>query len=246
MAHIILDHVSLEYPLYGPAARSIRSMLLRPAIGARLEQSDHNVVHVRALNDVSLRLEDGARIGLIGANGAGKSTLLRLMAGVYEPTAGRISRAGRIRTLFDISQGMDEESSGYENIFIRGLFLDVNRREIKAAVDEIVDFTELGDYIKMPLRTYSAGMRVRRAFAVSTAFKGEIVLMDEVFGVGDQRFYNKAAERLATFIGESGIVVLASHSLQLVQSMCQEAVWLDSGRLAAAGQCSEVIQLYAA
>lgn len=246
MARLTLDGVCLEYPIYGTTAKSLRSLLFHKSVGAQMRKNARDVVITRAVDDVNLELEDGARIGLIGANGAGKSSLLRLMAGVYAPTAGRVLRDGRVRTLFDIAQGMDEEATGRENIFVRGLFMGVSRKDIKRAYDDIVEFAELGDYIHVPLRTYSMGMRLRLAFAVSTAFDAEIVLMDEVFGVGDQSFYQKAANRLQHFVGNSGIVVLASHSLELVQSMCDSAVWLDHGKVQAHGPAIDVIQRYAA
>jgi ABC-2 type transport system ATP-binding protein/lipopolysaccharide transport system ATP-binding protein len=202
------------------------------------------VITTRALDEISAVFEDGARVALIGANGAGKSTLLRVMAGIYEPTRGRVETFGVVRTLFDISLGMDDEATGHENIYIRGLMIGASRKSISGMVDEIIEFSELGDYIHMPLRTYSTGMRLRLAFAVSTAFGADIVLMDEIIGVGDKSFFTKAKERLERYIGASGIVVMASHSVDLVRSICNRVIWLDHGRVKAAGSCDEVLNAY--
>jgi ABC-2 type transport system ATP-binding protein/lipopolysaccharide transport system ATP-binding protein len=244
MKRIELDTVSVDFPIYGPAALSLRAQILRPAIGANINKNEHAVITTRALDGVSAVFEDGARVGLIGANGAGKSTLLRVMAGVYEPTRGRIVTNGEVRTLFDISLGMDDEATGLENLHIRGLMIGASPKAIAAKVDEMVAFSELGDYIHMPLRTYSAGMRLRLAFAISTAFGADIVLLDEVMGVGDTGFFHKARQRLQTYIGASGAVVMASHSVELMRTMCNRALWLDHGRIVAIGSVDEVINAY--
>lgn len=244
MASLEVENIHLDYRIYGPAALSLRAQILRPALGGAINNSEHNVLSTQALEDVSISIQQGERVGLLGANGAGKSTLLRVMASVYQPTQGSVSVQGKVRTLFDITQGMDDEGTGIDNAFIRGLVIGATRNDIEARLDEIIEFSELGDYIHMPLRTYSSGMRLRLAFAVSTCFGGDIVLMDEIFGVGDQRFYQKAAGRLHEYLGDSGIVVLASHSAELIREMCDRAILLDHGKLIADGSCDEVLDVY--
>lgn len=244
MIHLIADDVDLNYKIYGPAALSLRAQFLRPALGGEINRNEHDVVQTRALKDVSFTIHEGERVGLIGANGAGKSTLLRVLAGVYPPSNGRVLSEGKIRTLFDITQGMDDEATGVENIYIRGLVIGATKTQITENIDEIIEFSELSEYINMPLRTYSSGMRLRLAFAVSTCFGGDIVLMDEVFGVGDQKFYEKAQTRLHDFLGTSGIVILCSHSPELIRKMCSRVLWLDHGKLVADGPCDDVIDRY--
>lgn len=244
MASIEVENIQLNYRIYGPAALSLRAQILRPALGGAINNSEHSVVTTEALKDVSISIQQGERVGLIGANGAGKSTLLRVMAQVYSPTSGKVRVNGTVRTLFDITQGMDDEGTGIDNAFIRGLVIGASRAEIEERLDEIIEFSELGDYIYMPLRTYSSGMRLRLAFAVSTCFGGDIVLMDEIFGVGDQKFYQKAASRLHDYLGSSGIVVLASHSAELIREMCDRAILLDHGELIADGNCDDVLTTY--
>lgn len=244
MTHVKLENVTLEYPIYGPAALSLRANILRPAIGGSINGAEHNVVVTRALDDFSLEIEEGERIGIIGANGAGKSTLLRVIAGIYTPTKGKLSTDGRIRTLFDIALGLEHEATGRENILMRGLCLGASKKDVNAKMNEIIEFTELGEYIDMPLRTYSSGMQLRLAFAASTAFGADIILMDEIFGVGDNRFFTKAKERLVRYVGDSGIVVLATHSTDLLRDMCSRAVWVDHGRIRQVGDCEDVLASY--
>lgn len=246
MTSITLDNVTIDYPVYGPAALSMRAQILRPALGAVINNTEHNVIKTRALDSVSFNIEQGDRVGLIGPNGAGKSTLLKVMANVYAPTSGTVTTTGTIRTLFDIAMGMDGEASGRENIIVRGLLLGASLSEIDKRMQAIIDFSELGNFIDMPLRTYSSGMALRLAFSVSTEFGADIVLIDEVFGVGDQSFVIKAHDRLNRFIGDSGIVVLANHSSDLILELCTKAIYLDHGELKAFGDAREVMDVYLA
>ncbi len=198
----------------------------------------------RALDDVSLTFEHGDRIGLIGANGAGKTTLLRVLAGVYEPAHGRVWRYGRTAPLLNVSLGIDAGATGYENIMTRGLFLGLMPEEVRERMDEIAAFTELSDYLAMPVHTYSAGMRLRLAFAVCTCFEPEILLMDEWINVGDRAFVKKARRRLEEFIDRTGILVLASQNSALLERVCTTGVLLDTGRVKARGPIGEVLEEY--
>ncbi|HET6290020.1 MAG TPA: ABC transporter ATP-binding protein, partial [Amycolatopsis sp.] len=199
---------------------------------------------IEALQDVSLSLREGDRVGLVGHNGAGKSTLLRLLSGIYEPTRGSARVVGRIAPVFDLGVGLDPEVSGHENILIRGLFLGMSRRQMEKRVDDIADFTEPGDYLSMPLRTYSAGMRVRLALGVVTTIDPEILILDEGLGAIDAAFLAKARERLVDLARRSGVLVFASHADELLRELCTTALWMDEGRIRARGSLEEVLAEY--
>jgi ABC-2 type transport system ATP-binding protein len=186
----------------------------------------------------------GDRVGLVGHNGAGKSTLLRLLSGIYEPTRGRTVVRGRVAPVFDLGVGMDPEITGYENIIIRGLFLGQTRKQMLAKVDEIAEFTELGEYLSMPLRTYSTGMRVRLAMGVVTSIDPEILLLDEGIGAVDADFLKKAQSRLQALVERSGILVFASHSNEFLARLCKTAMWIDHGAIKMTGGIEEVVRAY--
>ena len=208
----------------------------------RREAPRPHIVH--ALNDVSLDIRAGDRVAIVGAHGAGKTTLLRVLAGIYHPTAGNVDVLGRCLSLFDLAAGFDEEATGYENIMRRGLVIGARRTEIDARRAEIAEFTELGDRLDLPLRTYSSGMMLRLIFAVATAVEGEIVLLDEWIGVGDQQFRKKARQRLDEIVARAGILVLASHDIDLIKSTCNRAILLQEGRITAAGTTEEILGRY--
>jgi ABC-2 type transport system ATP-binding protein/lipopolysaccharide transport system ATP-binding protein len=246
MASIILEKVSVSFPVYSSATRSIKNRLIQSATGGQIrsESGSNKISVVEALQDIDLTLQSGDRIGLVGHNGAGKTTLLRVLARIYEPNEGRVSVEGSTVPLFDISLGMDPESTGYENIILRGLYLGLSRRQVRACLDEIAEFTELGGFLDLPIRTYSAGMRMRLAFAVSTAVAPEILLIDEGIGAGDAAFLQKASERLRLFTEQVSIIVLSSHSEALVSRMCTKALLMEHGRVIGAGTTEEVLALY--
>lgn len=210
----------------------------------RIAEDNTGVVIVRAIDDLSLELRAGDRLGLIGHNGAGKSTLLRVMAGIYPPTGGSIQVEGKSVPLLDIALGMDDQSTGRQNIRLRGLLLGMSDAEIRRKTDDIAEFTELGDYLDLPLRTYSSGMRVRLAFAVSTAVDADILLLDEVLGVGDASFQEKAARRLQELHDRSEIVVLAIHSSETIRKTCNKVLWMERGRVRMFGPVHEVVDAY--
>jgi ABC-2 type transport system ATP-binding protein/lipopolysaccharide transport system ATP-binding protein len=214
--------------------------------GGRIGTDGASHVVVRGLQDVSAEVAHGERVALVGRNGAGKTTLLRVMAGIYEPVGGTAMIDGKVAPLFDVGLGMDPESSGYENILLRGLYLGLSRAEIRAKADEIAAFTELGPFLNLPLRTYSAGMQTRLAFAVSTSIDPEILLLDEGVGAGDAAFLEKAKHRLDAVVARAGILVVASHSEVLVRRLCTKAILLDQGSIVAMGPIEEVLDRYAA
>jgi ABC-type polysaccharide/polyol phosphate transport system ATPase subunit len=201
-------------------------------------------VVVRALDQVSLKLGHGDRLGILGHNGAGKSTLLRVLAGVYEPAAGRVAIEGRVSPLFNSSPGLDLDDTGHENIITCGLLLGMSHAGIVAKAPEIAEFSELGEYLDLPVRMYSTGMLTRLCFAIATAIDPEILLLDEGLGAGDARFAERAQRRLDGLIERSSIMALASHSEGLIRSLCNRALLLESGRVAALGEVDEVIEAY--
>lgn len=246
MAFIELKGATLDLPIYDVQGRSLKKQVLRMGRRNKIAEDNDGVIVVRALDNIDLRFESGDRIGLIGRNGAGKSTLLRTMAGIYSPTLGTVESEGKIVPLLDISLGMDDNSTGMQNIRLRGLLLGMTDAEVKEKISGIAEFCELGDYLDLPLRTYSSGMRVRLAFAVSTAVDAEILLLDEVMGVGDASFMQKAKERLADLHSRAEIVVLAMHANSEIRRVCNKALWMDGGRVRAFGPVEEVVAAYEA
>jgi ABC-type polysaccharide/polyol phosphate transport system ATPase subunit len=246
MAYIELKRATLDLPIYDVQGRSLKKKVMRMGRRNSIAEDNDGVIVVRALDNVDLRFESGDRIGLIGRNGAGKSTLLRTMAGIYAPTSGTVESSGKIVPLLDISLGMDENSTGMQNIRLRGLLLGMADEEIRAKQQSIAEFCELGDYLDLPLRTYSNGMRVRLAFAVSTAVDAEILLLDEVMGVGDASFMHKAKDRLEDLHDRSEIVVLAMHSNAEIRNVCNKALWMERGSVKAFGPVEEVVSQYEA
>jgi ABC-type polysaccharide/polyol phosphate transport system ATPase subunit len=186
---------------------------------------------VTALDNVSFELASGDRVGLVGPNGAGKSTLLRTMAGIYAPAGGRVLRQGRVATVFEIGAGMDPELSGYENIIRMSLLMGMPERRARASIPEIEEFTELGDFLQLPVRTYSTGMAMRLMFAVATSMQPEILLVDEMFGTGDAAFQEKALARMQSLISSAEIFVFASHSPTLIRQFCRRVMHLEHGKL---------------
>ena len=244
MASITLADVSVNFPVFSSSSRSLKKAVLRVGSGGYLNRDSSDRIIVQALRHVNLEIKDGDRLALIGHNGAGKSTLLRVMAGIYEPTAGCVRFDGKVTPMFDPALGMDMEMTGYENIRLRGLFLGLDSKEIRGRVEEIAEFTELGDYLAMPVRTYSAGMMVRLAFSVSTCIEPEILLLDEMIGGGDQSFLEKAQRRMNHFIDRSKILIVATHSMDLIEKLCNKAVLLDHGELKAIGNTAEIRSMY--
>jgi ABC-type polysaccharide/polyol phosphate transport system ATPase subunit len=243
MSLIQVQGVTLNYPLIGIGNRSVKNQLLSAATGGLLTGGDQIPV-VKALQDVSFSLKEGDRLGLVGHNGAGKSTLLKVLAGIYKPTFGTASTSGRVVSTLNLSLGMEPEATGIENILIRGLLLGMKKTEIYKKLEEIAKFTELGDYLNMPLRIYSSGMATRLAFATVTAMEADILLMDEVIGTGDARFMDKAEHRLKEFIHRSKILVLASHTEAIIRNFCNKALLLEQGKIQQIGSVDDIFQLY--
>lgn len=225
------------------ADRSLKGWLARRC-GARTPQTDSYCVD--ALSDISIEVAQGERVGLIGLNGAGKSTLLKVMAGIYSATSGEVQRVGHVCPMFEFATGFEMNQTGWDNIRIRGMLLGMTRSEIEAKLPEIAEFTELGEFLNYPVRTYSSGMFIRLAFAVSTSINPEILLLDEIMGAGDMRFAEKAKRRMIEFMEQGKILIFASHSEELLRSFCGRTIWLEKGRVVADGTTAEVLRGYRA
>ncbi len=244
MSHIKFENVCLDLPIYNARTRSLKNRVIQAATGGRILETSAGRLRVRALDEVSFEMCDGDRVGLIGHNGAGKSTLLRMLSGIYAPTSGRVSVEGKVSSLIDISLGIDLEATGRENIFLRGCLLGMSKSEIEATIEEVIDFTELGDFIDMPLRTYSSGMSMRLAFAVSTTVESEILLMDEWLSVGDESFKDKAEKRLSQLLSKTNLLVMATHSYDVAVKTCNKVIWLEHGRIKEFGESELIANKY--
>jgi len=226
---IELNGVSLSYPIYSIRAQSLRNAIADLAVGGKLLRDGRDVIHVGALNNVSFTLSDGDRLGLVGHNGAGKTTLLKVLAGVYEPDKGRVVVNGRISSMIDIGLGVDQALTGRENLINMGRIRGYTTKQIMAKMADIITFTDLGQFIDLPLKTYSAGMMTRLIFGVATSMDPEILLMDEWIGAGDKSFFDKATARLNDILTRSRVIVLASHNWNLIRELCNKLLVLDGG-----------------
>jgi len=258
MLQIHADNIYVDLPIYGGRSRSLKHALMRnPRLfgsakrsesrtGGVIEAEATGKVYVRALDGVSFTLDEGDRVGIVGHNGAGKTTLLRVIAGIFEPVSGEMRVTGTVTPMFSLADGMDMEATGYENIWIRGQIIGCDRAFIADKIADIVEFCELGDFLHMPVRTYSAGMLVRLGFTIATALKPQILVMDEMIGAGDAAFFERARARLAAFIANAGILVVATHNPDIIRTWCNKAMWLSHGKLAGFGEVGEVMDRFAA
>jgi ABC-type polysaccharide/polyol phosphate transport system ATPase subunit len=245
MASLRLRAVGVDFPVYSPRSRGVLNTLLRRSgETGRIEHGSGRKLQIHALRDIDLELNDGDRVGLIGGNGAGKSTLLRVLSGVYEPTAGAIWAEGRISSLTDLTLGLDPDASGYDFITMRGIVLGLSKRQIRALVPDIESFTELAEYLHLPVRTYSSGMLLRLAFAVATASAPDILLMDEMIGVGDAHFLERARVRLEAMMQQVKVLVLASHTDTILRTFCNKGLVLTEGRIVYRGSIDDCLDHY--
>ena len=244
MAKITLKQASVVLPIFNSSSRSITNTLVSAATGGVLTAQKGGHISIEALKNLDLEIVSGDRIGIVGHNGSGKSTLLRLLSGIYEPSSGEIKRSGAISSLVDISLGINPESTGRENIFLRGKLMGLSRKEIDEKIDEIIEFSELGDYVNLPVRIYSSGMLLRLAFAVSTSITADILIMDEWLSVGDGSFAERASKRLKELVDNSEILVVASHTRSLIEETCNKVVWLEHGVIRKIGPVAELVPEY--
>jgi lipopolysaccharide transport system ATP-binding protein len=242
---IEIEGVSVFFPLYHGSSRSLKKTVAMAATGRLGQDNQHRTV-VRALNNIGFTLRSGDRLGLVGSNGAGKTTLLRTLAGIYEPVMGRVSIHGSLNALLDTSLGMNVDMNGRENIMLRGLFNGLPKAVLPQLERDVAEFAELGDFLDLPVRTYSAGMVVRLGFALATAIRPQILLMDEWFLAGDANFMEKARHRLEELVRGADILVLSTHSLEIVRTWCTRVIWLEQGIVRADGPTDEVLDKYLA
>ena len=245
VAEALIDvrNLSVLFPLYHGSSRSLKKMVVAAASG-RLAKDQQQRVVVRALSNINLHLESGDRLGLIGSNGAGKTTLLRVLAGIYEPVLGGLRVKGSLNALLDPNLGMNPELTGRENILLRGLYNGLPRAALPRLEEDVAEFAELSDFLDLPVRIYSAGMVVRLGFALATAIKPQILLMDEWFLAGDATFMDKARHRLEAMVRGADILVLSSHQIGIVRDWCTRVLWLDQGQIVADGPTDEVLDRY--
>jgi len=243
MSSITVTNMSILFPIYHSEARSLKKIVFAAASGRIKENRQHRIV-VEALREITLSLNSGDRLGFIGHNGAGKTTFLRALAGIYEPVQGSIVIDGKVTALLDPGQGMNMELTGRENIRLRGLFDKLSPQQIEQLEEDVAEFAELGQFLDLPVRTYSSGMVVRLGFGLATAIKPEILLMDEWLLAGDASFMAKARNRLENMVRGADVLVLSSHSAQIIMQWCNRVIWMDRGRIKMDGQPDEVLSAY--
>lgn len=244
MSTIKLTNVSVEFPIYNSSNRSLKNRVLNIATGGKIERRNNHLVIVRGLDDVSMAFNNGDRIGLIGHNGSGKTTLLRVLSGIYTPTSGYALIQGECVSLININLGIDPDATGRENIRLRSAMMGMNPVEIADKIDDIASFSGLGDFLDVPFRTYSSGMQLRLAFATSTAIRPEILIMDEWLSTGDEDFKERANVRMHELVNSTKILILASHSRELLEKNCNRVIWLEHGRVKMDGAPDEVLSAY--
>lgn len=240
MSLIKLEDVGLLFRIRCMGRISLKEYLLK----GFFRRSKRTTFNVQALEGINLTVDEGDRLGIIGHNGAGKSTLLKLLAGVYPPTTGQRMVKGRISSLFDIALGFEGDASGWENIMFRSYLLGETPESIRDKVQPIAEFSELGDFLNMPVRYYSSGMMVRLAFSISTAIEPEILIIDEVLSTGDMAFQTKARERMRGLMSSARAVIVVSHDLTSLAMLCDRVLWLDHGTMRMIGPTEEVIAAY--
>jgi ABC-2 type transport system ATP-binding protein/lipopolysaccharide transport system ATP-binding protein len=240
MALISLKNACVDFTIYNSSNRSIKKRVLG-SVGGLVKNSNSGQTVVRALSSLNLELNSGDKLAVIGHNVAGKSTLLKLLSGIYEPTEGSCSIIGQTSSLLDMTMGMDFELTGKENIILRSVLLGKSFTEAKELIDDIVEFSQLGDYIDLPMRTYSSGMVLRLAFGISTAVHPAIILLDEVIGVGDANFAERSKKRLTDMLSKASIMVLASHNNDILREYCNKAIQLEGGKIIRSGTIEELL-----
>jgi len=240
MAYISIENLTVEFKIYGMNSRSLKKRVLSQVTGGIIAAGADDAVTVKALDNISLEIKDGDRIGLIGHNGAGKTTLLRALSGLHKPTGGKIEIKGAIGTLIDPSAGMDMEATGIENIYLRSYILGMTKQQIDSTIEDISDFTELGNFLHLPTKTYSAGMFSRLSFAISTSISPDILLVDEGIGAGDAAFLEKANKRIKNLHNGAKILLLASHSIENIKTYCTKAIEFKRGKIVRQVNVSEL------
>lgn len=244
MALIRLNNVGVEFPIFNAQNRSLKNKVLNLVTGGKIESRSGKLVVIKSLQDISLNLADGDRIGLVGHNGAGKTTLLRVLSGIYTPTSGECTIEGKCVSLINIQLGINHEETGRSNIKLRAAMMGMRPKQIEEKIEEIAEFSGLGHFLDMPFRTYSSGMQIRLAFATSTSIDPEILIMDEWLSAGDENFKDKANQRMAQLLDKTKVLILASHSRELLEKNCTKILWLEHGKVRMLGETPEVLSQY--
>lgn len=243
-ASIELKNVEVVFPVFNASSLSLKNRVLSAVTGGKIDRKHDGIVIVKGLQNINLKINPGERVGLVGHNGAGKTTLLRVLSGIYQPTHGSAKMTGECVSLINIGLGIDPEATGRENILIRGVMMGMQPSEVKVISEEIINFTGLGDFIDLPFRTYSTGMQLRLAFAVSTAVRPQILIMDEWLSTGDEEFKERADRRLSEVVSSAEILILASHSHELLLKNCARLIWLEHGSIKMDGSTDVVAEAY--
>lgn len=243
-ASIELKGVTVEFAVFNAASVSLKNRVISAMTGGVIDRQHNGSVKVRSLQNIDLKISAGERVGLVGHNGAGKTTLLRVLSGIYYPCQGHATIQGECVSLINISLGIDPEATGRENIRLRAAMMGLTPTQTNERIEEIIDFSGLGDFIDMPFRTYSSGMQLRLAFAVSTAIRPQILIMDEWLSTGDENFKERAEQRLKNVVHATEILILASHSREILEANCNRLVWLEHGQVRMDGNVSEVASKY--
>lgn len=244
MASITLNDINVYYPVQNDHYMSIRRAALRALTGGRMYREDAQGRNFHALKNISFELHDGDSLALIGRNGAGKSTLLRTLGGFITPSQGHMAVDGQITSIFSVNGGMDIERTGYQNIYFVGRLLGLSQKEMESHIKEIEEFSELGNFLNSPIRTYSDGMKIRLGFAIVTCLKPEILILDEAIGAGDAHFIEKATKRAHALYERARILVMASHDPHILRNLCNKAMWLEHGAIKMSGKVEEVLEAY--
>ncbi len=242
--YIDLENVVLDFPIFNNDSFSLRSAVSKLGMQKRFVGDDKGHTYVRGLKGINLKLQQGDRIALLGPNGAGKSTLLKVMARIYHPTRGNVRINGTLSSLLDIGLGMDNEATGIENIYLICYVKGIQKTQIDKLVDEIVEFADIGDFIHLPVRTYSSGMQIRLIFSIATAIIPDILLIDEVIGAGDEKFLEKAKTRTINVMNRASILVFASHNVSLVRANCNKGAVLKDGEIVYSGDVEGAIEYH--
>lgn len=235
---IQVDHVSMDYIMEMDRTKSLKEFLIRSAKRKNHKEAFH------VLKDISFEVNKGEVMGIIGRNGAGKSTLLKIISGILKPTKGTVTVSGSIAPMLELGSGMDMELTGRENIFLNGSILGFSKAFLENKFDEIVEFSELGEFIDVPMRNYSSGMVMRLAFSVATMVVPDVLIVDEILAVGDDRFQRKSKQRMLELMRGGTTVLFVSHSISQIEEMCDRVVWLDHGTLKMYGETGEVCNNY--
>lgn len=229
--YIKADRICVDFPVYENSHRSLKNTVFNLTTGGKLGNDGRRHSVVTAVDNLTFEFSEGARVGLLGHNGSGKTTLLRVLSGIYAPVSGTLEVSGRVASLLDVSMGLDPDATGFENIYLRGILQGLSPAAINQRIDDIAEFSELGQYLNLPVRTYSSGMLMRLAFSISTSIEADILIMDEWLSVGDVEFRKKAADRLQAVVDQASILVIATHDPKLVERVCNRKIQLEHGQI---------------